>query len=292
MQSLLAVVLLVVASLGVAGCRATATPVNAPNPLDKLGKWNPNRVIFPSNDRNWKPDMAVLPRAEFAGNEITVRNIRDFRYQSDDEYVVQYYDKVIRIPEIEHTDFISVPFKGVPSLAHTMLSFEASDGRFLTVSVEARLEGGEQYSPLLGAMRQFELMYVVGDERDMIARRTKHRNADVYVYRTNATPEESQALFVDMMKRMNSLAENPEFYDTLTNNCTTNIVRHVNRISPSRIPTDIRVFLPGLSDQLAYELGLVGTGEDFASLKRDSLVNELANRYYEDPSFSKLIRRR
>jgi hypothetical protein len=249
------------------------------------------KTLLPSNDRDWAPDLAVLAYAELDEDQITVRNIRNCVYESDDDYVIDRYDKRYDLRKLEHVDFVVVPFKDAPSLAHTMLSFGFDDGEYLAVSVEARLEKGERYSPLAGAVRRYELIYVVANERDAILRRTKHRGVDVYVHRTIATRDQARALFVDVMRRVNELAETPEFYDTLSNNCTSNIIGHLNRIRPGRVPYDLRVLLPGFSDALAYELGLLDTQLPFSEARRRARVTDLANRHAASADFSSHIRR-
>jgi hypothetical protein len=209
---------------------------------------------------------------------------------SEDDYVLHYYDEQYELDGIQSVDFVVVPFTNTPSLAHTMMSFGFEDGRYLAVSVEVRLEEGETYSPIAGAMRQFEIMYVVADERDVIKLRTQQRGSDVFVYRTNATPEQARELFVDVMTRVNSLKKNPEFYDTFMNNCTTNIVAHINHVLPGRVPWNIGVLLPGYSDQLAYDLGLLVDYGGFEATKRRAHINPLADRYADNPRFSQLIR--
>lgn len=275
-----------------AGCHTLGTRPGDAGSLSGLPSSLPTaRLLTPSHDRDWSPDLAVLPYADIGDDHVIVRNIRNCAYESDSDYAVNYYDKRFELPEIRTVDFIIVPFKETPSLAHTMLSFGFADGEHVAVSVEARLEKGEKYSPVLGELRQYELMYVMADERDAILRRTKHRDADVFVYRTIATPEQSRALFLDVLQRVNELAEVPEFYDTLSNNCTTNIVRHLNRLRPGRIPYDIRVLLPGYADVLAYEVGLLDTSLTFDETRRRARVTDIANQSADSPNFSTRIRR-
>lgn len=250
------------------------------------------RLVLPSNFRRWSVDMSTLPVAELDGDQLTVHNIRNFRYISDEDFIVNYYDKTFDLNDVRSVDFLVVPFNELPSLAHTMLSFGFSDGQQLAVSVEVRLEDGEKYSPVKGALRQYELAYVVADERDVIPLRTWHRRCDVFLYRTKATPQQSRDLLVDVMHRVNKLAAEPEFYDSLTNNCTTNIVNHINRLNPGRIPMDIGILLPGYSDQLAYHLGILDTDFSFPETRRRAKITDLANRYRDDPEFSKHIRAR
>lgn len=267
------------AACAVLGCQSGPAKVGVSDPL------------LPSHQRDWNPALAVLPTAEILGDEIHVRNIRNSYYFSEDVYTPRYYDKTFSLNELKTVDFVVVPFQEAPSLAHTMLTFGFEGEQYLGVSVEARLEKDEVYSPLKGALRQFELMYVVADERDLIQLRTEHRNSDVYIYRTQVTPEQARALFVDMMERVNQIAKTPEFYDTLTNNCTTNIVQHVNRVRPGRIPFDIGVVLSGHSDRLAYDLGLIDQSKPFEETRRAARINDLARQYKDDPAFSERIRR-
>jgi hypothetical protein len=270
----------------------TLQPPAYPDLLAPLLSFPLQDISQPSNHRPWKPDLAVLPTADVHGDAVTVHNIRDFIYQSDENYVIKHVDRTFDLKQLETVDFIVVPFQQAPLLAHTMLSFGFADGEHLGVSAEARLEIGETYSPIRGALRQYELMYVVAEERDLIARRTRHRGADVYLYPTVATPEEARELFLDVMLRVNKLARDPEFYDTLANNCTTNIVGHINRLQPGRVPYNLSVLLPGASDRLAYELGLLRTESSFEETRRRARVNDLANRYLDSPDFSERIRRR
>jgi hypothetical protein len=252
--------------------------------------------IAPSHFRDWRPEQAVLPHVEFRGHQAIVRNVRNCKYFANDVYMVDYYDKAIDLNRVTGVDFIVVPFKAMPALAHVMISFEIArpDGKrdHLAVSVETRKERDEQYDPVKGAAREYELIYVVADEKDVIQFRTNYNGEDVYLYRTVSSPQDSRALLVDVLQRVNEIAETPEFYHTLTNNCTSNIVRHVNRIRPNRIVADYRVLLPGYSDELAYEEGLVERRGTFAETRQDAYVNPLAQRYAGREDFSELIRRR
>ena len=259
------------------------------NPLDN----NPMMsIVRPSNDRDWVPEQAVLPRAEFLGNEVLVHNIRYCKYNSADDVAVEHYDKRFDLDRIKSVDFLVCPFPVMPGVAHTMISFGFEGDEYLGVSVEVRKEKGETYDPLKGLLRQYEIMYVVADERDLVQLRTNHWQNEVFLYPTRATPEAARDMFVDVMRRVNKLYVSPEFYDTLTNNCTTNIVRHVNRLSPNRIPLDYRVLMAGHSDELAYDLGLLDTEDSFEQTKARSEVNYEAYLYRNNPDFSAKIRRR
>jgi hypothetical protein len=247
-------------------------------------------LVSPSNSRNWAPDQAVLARADIEGPTVRVHNIRNCAYRTVDDYTANYYDKTYNLNELNSVWFFVVPFAEMPVLAHTMLSFGFADRDYLAVSVEVRKEKGESYAALTGMMNRFEVMYVVGDERDVVALRTNYRLNEVYMYRARATPEQARTLFLDVMRRVNKLAVEPEYYNTLTNNCTTNIMRHVNRLSPHAVPYDWRVLLPGQSDRLAYDRGLLDTNLSFEETKLRARINERAYQWRDSPNFSVAIR--
>ena len=248
--------------------------------------------LTPSNDRDWRPDLAILPWAEANGSQITVRNIRNSQYANETDYIVRHYDRTFDLSQIKSADYVVSPFSGDSALAHTLMSFGLDDGSHIGVSVEVRKERHEDYSAVLGLGRKFELMYVVADEKDLIGARTKHRGFDVYVYPTVATPAQAQALFVDVMDRANKLAVQPEFYNTLTNNCTTNIHQHANRLAGGRIKYDWRVLLPSYSAKYAYDHQLLDNSIPFEDLRALALVNDLSNEHFEAADFSAKIRGR
>lgn len=245
----------------------------------------------PRNDREWIPEHRLLAYAEFEGSKAHVHNVRNAEFFSYRDCVVDYYDKTYDLSKLQTVDFIMIPFNDARYLAHTMLSFGFENGDYVGVSVEVRLEQGESYDAAIGLFNQFELIYVVADERDLIRVRAEYRDCDVLIYRTKATPEQARRLFVDCLKRVNKLRDEPEWYDTLANNCTTNIVRHINTLAPDSIPHDFRVLLPGYADNLAYDLGLIDNRVPFAEARRNARVNDLALRYRDDPHFSQRIRK-
>jgi len=240
--------------------------------------------------RVWRPDLAILPFAEFYGNEITIRHVRNCRYRTEEDYDVRHYDLRFQLSDVVNVDFIVVPFKETTLLAHTMLSFGLRSGEHFCISVEARLDQGESYSALGGLRKKFELVYVIADERDVIPLRTNTRDVEVYLYRGRANPDQAQNLLVDMLTRSNKLQREPEFYDLITNNCTTNLVAHVNQLRPGKVPFDWRVILPGHSDRLAYELGLIQSSGSFELTKKMANVTSLARDNALNPNLSQIIR--
>jgi hypothetical protein len=250
-----------------------------------------------SNDRDWAPDQAVLPTARVSGDQLSIQNVRYCKHLAKGEYVVDHEDRRYDLSKLRAVDFITMPFGPVPALAHTMLSFEFEGAQggppeHLAVSVEVRKEKGEEtFQPLLGLAQQYEIMYVVADERDLLYRQAVVNDGPTYVYRTTADPTAARRLLVDMLERANDLSAKPEFYNLLTNNCTTTIADHVNRIHPHRVSYDLGVLLPGISDEKAYRDGLLVGGGSFEELKGRALINTRARLAANDDDFSNAIRR-
>lgn len=252
-----------------------------------FGAWYFSHI--PSNEREWALDQQILPYAEFSTDTVRVFNIRNFSYRSVSDYTPAYYDKTFDLNTLESVDYIVEPF-GNMGAAHTFLSFGFSTGDYLAISVEIRKEVGESFSPIRGLLRNYEIMYVVADERDVIKLRTNYRKDTVYLYPVTTSKQKMKTLFNDMLERANALRSTPEFYNTLTNTCTTNIASHINRIAPGRIPWDVRLLLPENSDELAYELGLIDNTVPLEMLRTQYKINERAEQYADAPDFSNRIR--
>lgn len=234
-----------------------------------------------------------MPYAEISGSQYLLRNIRDCHYLSKDDFVLDYHDRLIDLSQIQTVDFIVVPFKPNSPLAHTMVSFGIDDGSYLCVSVESRRQVGDSYQALASLTRGYDLMYVLGEERDLIGVRTNHFEVDVYVYPTQVTADRAQAFFSDMIERMNELSKHPEFYNLFRNNCTTNITDHVNNISPNRIAkTSLANLFTGFSAKYAYRIGLLENRIPYEDLKAICYINDLAKDGLERPDFSEHIRSR
>jgi hypothetical protein len=257
-----------------------------------IGRKVPDLWIKPSHARDWKPAQAALPYAVWDREGATIYNVRQCRWRTEEDFRLRHTDWEIRWTDVRTLDFIVVPFRSAPQLAHTMLSFGLADGRQLVLSVEARQEKGESYSPLPGAARQFELMYILGDEVDLVGLRAEVRRDDVFLYRSIASPEQSSELLRDVLLRLNDIRRKPEFYDTLGNNCTTNLVFHINRCWPELVPkNDVRLMLPGHSDQLVYDLGLMNNSAPFPLVREGALISGKARQHIVAENFSAQIRR-
>lgn len=248
-------------------------------------------LVRPSNARQWTSGQEVLPWAAIDGAHVELHNVRNFRYDARGTPAKRWETRTYDLNKLNSVWFVLAPFsRENRGPAHTFLSFGFADSQYVAISVEARREQGEEYSIAKGMLRRYEIMYVVGDERDLIGLRTNVRGDDVYVYPVRTSPEKARELFVQMLRRANRLNEHPEFYNTLTNNCTTNILKHVNSVAPHRIPYGKEVLLPGYADELARKLGLIDSELSLEQARKRFLVNERARRYIDDPNFSTLIR--
>ena len=246
--------------------------------------------IQPSNARDWSVDSDVIPFAEIDSNLIHIHNVRDFNYRAVDDFDIKYMDKTYDLNNLDSLYFMVEPFGDFQGPAHTLLSFGFGD-EYLAVSVEIRKEKGEKYSAVKGLFRQYELMYVFGTETDLIKLRSNYRKDDVYLYPIKASEERMRNLFLRVVEDANDLYQNPTFYNTITNTCTTNIVKHINSMEPGKIPFSYKILLPGYSDELAYDLGLIDTELDFETAKIYYQINELSEKYADSEDYSSKIRK-
>ncbi len=245
-------------------------------------------TLAPSNDRDWQSDVARLPLATIDGSKLTIRNVRSFQYRDERDFTEHWETRTYDLDALVGVD-IFISFWGPTLYGHTIASWEFADGRHLAISIETRKEKGEEYSAVHGFFRQFELYYVVADERDVIALRTNHRGETVQLYRTIASPEGDRALLLDYVREMNALADNPRWYNALSHNCTTTIWRHAKAVGSDH-PFEWQLLANGYLVDLAYERGTVDTSIGLDELKRRSDITARALAAGDGEGFSKAIR--
>ena len=243
-----------------------------------------------SNNRDWQPEVARAPYATINGDMITIHNVRNLDYRTETDFTPRWETRQYDLRKLDSVDVIAV-YWGSKAIAHIMMSFGFEGKDYVAVSIETRKEIGESYSTLAGFFRQYELVYVVADERDVIDVRTTHRRPqeDVYIYRVRAPQINIRRGFLDYIKTMNELRDWPSYYNTLTTNCTTSVLFHarMNRESP---PMSWKVLLSGYVPDYLYELGRLDKTRSFAELERMSRVNERARAAGSDAAFSQRIR--
>lgn len=248
-----------------------------------------NMTTLPSNNREWRTDMALPARAIIDGDNIRVLNYRNFDYHGQTGFTPHYEERQIQLSKLTSVDYYISYWMPGP-VAHTFVSFNFSDGPPIAISIEARYESHENYAPISSLFRQFEIIYIVGDERDIVKSRTNHRQEEVYRYSLKLPAENAQRLFMQYIYRINELHDFPEFYNLIKSNCTINIIRYANRAG--RIGSfDIRHLINGYSDRYLYDAGLIDTSRPFAEVRAEAHINALGIAAGSSPNFSELIRR-
>ena len=249
--------------------------------------WSSTR---PSNERDWQADVAVLPSATIEGDLVTIRNIRNFAYRTETDFTPAYYDRTFDLRRLDSVDLVAAYWMG-PAIAHILLSFGFGEDH-LAISIEARKERTESYSSLGGFFKQYELVYVVGDERDVIRLRTNYRRdppEDVYVFPLKGSMENGRRVFLDYIRDINALHAKPRFYNTLTTNCTTMVLAHT-AVNPGHLPYSWKVLLSGYTPTYAYEQGRLDRTLPFEDLKQRVHINARAQAADDAPDFSRRIR--
>ncbi len=240
-----------------------------------------------SNSRDWQADVARAPSAEIDGDLVTVRNVRDFRYRSETDWDERWEDRHYDLAKLDGLD-IFFSHWGSPLIAHTIMSWSFSDGQRLAVSIETRKEKGEEYSAIAGFFRQYELIYIAADERDVVKLRSNFRHEDVYVYRLRPTRARARAFLVNYLEAMNDLAATPGWYNALTTNCTTTIRQRVLDAG-GNLALSWKLLANGYLPELLYERGSLDTSLPFAELKARGSIDERALAA-TDENFSEKIR--
>lgn len=246
-------------------------------------------TIQPSHERQWRRDVAVMPRAFIEEDHVRLTGVRNFDYRSVDDFTVRYEEREVVLSHLTGVDFYISYWMPGP-IGHTFLSFVFDNAPPVSVSIEARPEQGEGYAPIASLFKQFELIYVVGDERDLVRVRTNFRGEDVYLYHVKISPQGARRLFLIYLERINQLADEAEFYHLLSNSCTVNIVRYSYALADLRRPFDIRHYLNGLIDGYLYGAARLDTTLPFEELRRRSRINEPAQAADDAVDFSARIR--
>jgi len=247
--------------------------------------------LQPSNNRPWQPDVAETAWAEINGDRVTIHNIRNCDYRTETDYTPRWETRSFDLPQMRGADMF-ITYWGSPWISHPIVSFQFGDEQHIAFSIEVRKELGEGYSAVLGFFRQFELIYIVADERDVIRLRTNYRkDEEVYLFRTRVSPERARAIFLDYLRTVNRLHEQPQWYNAMTDNCTTGIRMHtVATAQGSAAPWNWRILLNGKMDELLYSRGAFASNLPLVELKERGHINAAARAADADPDFSRRIR--
>jgi hypothetical protein len=246
-------------------------------------------TLKPSNEGDWQPDVARTAWAEVNGDEVTLHNVRNCDYRTELDYTARWETRTVRLSRITGVD-LAINYWGSPWMAHPIASFQFADAPPVCFSIETRKKAGQSYSAIGGLYRQFALIYIVADERDVIRVRTNYRQGeDIYLYRTTITPGQARERFREYLRSLNHMRDHPRWYNAVTTNCTTSI--RAQHPTGERIPWDWRLLLNGKGDELMHERGLIATdGLPFPELKKRALINSAAKAANDAPDFSVKIR--
>jgi len=244
-------------------------------------------TILPSNDREFAADVAHGVTGVVEGDELRLKNVRNFSWTSATDFTENWETRSYDLAQVKSADFYLVYFMG-PLIAHSMVSFDFSDGRHLMFSIEIRKRRGDAFSAFAGFFKRYELVFLAADERDFLFLR-KAQNEDVRLYRLKASPQAARALLLQYVREANDLAAHPQFYNTLTANCTTSIFLMLRALSPE-FPLDWRVLLNGFLPSFAYEHGLVDTSIPLRELIDRAAVSDRIKMGLDEEAFGARLR--
>lgn len=243
-------------------------------------------------DRDWRPEVAVLPRAYIDGDQVRITGVRSFTFRDRDDFDEHYKEIEVSLDDLTSVDLF-ISYWSIGPVAHTFVSFNFENSAPVCISIETRPEEGQGFAPVASIFKQFELIYVVGDERDLVHLRTNHRDEDVFLYKLKTPPAAARLLFLEYLRRINELAEEAEWYHLFKQNCSLNIVRYKN-VAGREGSFDIRHLLNGWIDRYFYNTEMIDTSMPFAELREVSHINETAEAASVSLSaeeYSRLIRK-
>ena len=249
--------------------------------------------LRPSNERFWVNDNARMATADFDGDKVTIRNVRDFVWRSTRDYDERWIDVTLSLDKMAKIWFVLEYFEPTKKqMAHTIMSFETDDGQRIACSIEVRREQGERYHPIKGLFRQYELIYVWATERDVIGVRARCRKKSVtHLFEAVVLgPGNERRMLESYLRRSNKLSSEPEWYNTITNTCTTNIVGHVNEVYPGRVPRAISILMPGLSPKLLERANLIKMSGTLDETLAASVIDAKAKAWDGESDFGDAIR--
>ena len=246
--------------------------------------------IGPSLNRDWTEDVEKIPQITFEGRKVSISNFRNFTYRSNHDFDKTYETRTYDLDQLTGADFIISYWDGHRSIGHTFISFTFKDQPPISISVEVRKEKGESYHPVNGLFKQYELIYVIGDERDLIPLRTIHRSEETFLYPLNIDKKQSEIFLLSLLKGAQKLEKSPAFYHSLDQNCTTSLVKHVNDIPKLKVSVNTDLILNGLSDFAVYKMGGVSNELEFSTLKRCCYVSKISQKLPLDKNFSASLR--
>jgi len=233
-----------------------------------------NILKTPSLDRDWAEDSKVLPDISISENIIEIKNIRDWRYEKEAVISKDYYDETFDLNKIKKTYLLFNPFGKWEGIGHFFFVFEFEGGQTVSVSIEARRESDEGYNSIKGVFNKYELWYAYGSSADFITRRgVFYNDQELYMYPLEISEKYTRALFLDLAQTTESLESNPEFYNTVTSNCTNLLAKSANRVKEGSVPFHYSRLFTGFTDDQLYKLGFIRNDKSFEEVYRESRID-------------------
>jgi Domain of unknown function (DUF4105) len=247
--------------------------------------------LKPSNQGDWQADAARTASVEINGDRVTIHNLRNCDYRTETDYANCWSDRTVYLSQLRYADLFFTTW-GPKYIGHPIVSFQFGDNDHIAFSIEARYKTGQTYSAILGFFRQYELIFITADERDVIRLRTNYRKGEeVFLYRTTVSPDRARKIFLIYADYLDKLKDHPEWYNALTRNCTTTLDTKIAADAKDPQPWNYQLLLNGTLDELLYDRGrLVMGGLTFPELKRREHINPAAQAADRSPDWSALIR--
>lgn len=244
----------------------------------------------PSNNRNWAEEVAIMPEPTFTGDVLTIKHVRDWRYDSNGPISKQYIDRTYSLNDLEKVWFLVEPFSGWDGIAHTYFVFDFKNQEPLSLSVESRREKGVGFSPFIGLFRAYDLIYLWGTEQDFTTGRVLYQKNDVYMYPLKTSKEFNQKLIINLAEKTSDLLVHPQFYDTITDNCTSTLADRANLAKKDAVPFHYARILTGYSGKLVYDLGYIDNSLPYEEIKAKYKITEKVKNLHTQDNFSQLLR--
>jgi hypothetical protein len=247
--------------------------------------------LKPTNSGPWQADVDRPAWFEMHGDQMIIHNLRNCDYRTETDYSNCWSDRAVNLSALRGVDLFFTTW-GVRWIGHPILSFQFGNDQHVAFSIEARYKPGQAYSAILGFFRQYELIFVVADERDVIRLRTNFRkDEEVFLYRAKMGPESARAILLTYVQYLNQLKDHPEWYNALTRNCTTTLDKQISSEVAKPQPWNYQFLVNGTLDELLYDRGrLVTDGLAFKDLKSGAHINAIARAADKYADFSAIIR--